>query len=46
MSNITVFAQANQLDKLMTLKGNNDVEAKKLMRDYGYQNKLWNREEA
>lgn len=40
------FAQANQLDKLMTLKGNNDVEAKKLMRDYGYQNKLWNREEA
>lgn len=40
------FAQANQLDKLMTLKGNNDVEAKKLMRDYGYQNKLWNREET
>lgn len=40
------FAQANQLDKLMTLKGNNDLEAKKLMRDYGYQNKLWNREET
>ena len=40
------FAQANQLDKLMTLKGNNDVEAKKLMRDYGYQNKLWNKEET
>lgn len=40
------FAQANQLDKLMTLKGDNDVEAKKLMRDYGYQNKLWNREET
>ena len=39
------FAQANQLDKLMTLKGNNDLEAKKLMRDYGYQTKLWNREE-
>lgn len=46
LSNSTVFAQANQLDKLMTLKGNNDVEAKKLMRDYGYQNKLWNREET
>lgn len=40
------FAQANQLDKLMTLKGNNDLEAKKLMRDYGYQTKLWNREET
>ena len=40
------FAQANQLDKLMTLKDNNDLEAKKLMRDYGYQTKLWNREET
>lgn len=39
------FSSANQLDKLMALKGNNDLEAKKLMRDYGYQTKLWNREE-
>lgn len=40
------FAQANQLDKLMLLKKNNDNAAKKLMRDYGYQSKIWSRKEA
>ena len=38
------YAQANQLDKLMTLKHKTDIEAKKLMRDYGYQNAIWNRD--
>ena len=38
------FAQANQLDKLMTLQHKNDIQAQKLMRDYGYQNLIWNRE--
>lgn len=40
------FAQANQLDKLMALKRENTLTAKKLMRDYGYQNLIWNREES
>lgn len=35
------FAQANQLDKLMTLKNTNRTNCLKLMRDYGYQNFLW-----
>lgn len=35
------FAQANQLDKLMALKHSNDVKVQKLMRDYGYQKKIW-----
>lgn len=40
------FAQANQLDKLMTLKNTNYTNCLKLMRDYGYQNFLWgNRDE-
>lgn len=38
------FAQANQLDKLITLQHKNDILAQKLMRDYGYQNLIWNRE--
>ena len=40
------FAQANQLDKLITLKHNNDVRAQKLVRDYGYQKKIWTNRES
>lgn len=41
------FAQANQLDKLFTLQNNSRVRAQKLMRDYAYQNRVWNsREES
>ena len=39
------YAQANQLDKLITLKHKTDIAAKKLMRDYGYQKAIWDREE-
>lgn len=45
-SNIPVYAQANQLDKLMALKKTTDVATKKLMRDYGYQTAIWNRKES
>lgn len=31
------FAQANQLDKLMSLKEKNEIACKKRIRDYGYQ---------
>lgn len=31
------FAQANQIDKLMALSNKSKLEARKLMRDYGYQ---------
>jgi len=37
------YAQANQLEKLMELKHSSELTAKKLMRDYGYQNAIWNR---
>lgn len=30
------YAQANQLEKLMTLKHDNDVACRKRLRDYGY----------
>lgn len=40
------FAQANQLDKLLTLKHSNDVRAQKLVRDYGYQKKIWTNRES
>lgn len=36
-----VFAQANQLDKLLTLKQTVNIKAQKLMRDYGYQKAIW-----
>ena len=32
------YAQANQLDKLMTLKNTNEVKTRKLRRDYTYRN--------
>ena len=32
------FAQSNQLDKIMVLEKNNDLKARKLMRDYTYRN--------
>lgn len=35
------FAQANQLDKLLTLKQTVNIKAQKLMRDYGYQKAIW-----
>mgnify|MGYP007079205486 FL=1 len=34
------YAQANQLEKLMTLKKINETATQKLMRDYGYQKKI------
>lgn len=40
------YAQANQLDKLITLKHNNDIRAQKLMRDYGYQRVIWTSRES
>ena len=39
------FAQANQLDKLMTLFNSNKTTCQKLMRDYGYQNAIWKAKE-
>lgn len=39
------YAQANQLEKLITLKHKTDIAAKKLMRDYGYQKAIWNKTE-
>lgn len=38
------FAQANQLDKLMSLKHSCDTKAQKLMRDYGYQKAVWGKD--
>lgn len=40
------FAQANQLEKLLTLKHNTDIKAQKLMRDYGYQKTIWANKET
>lgn len=40
------FAQANQLDKLITLKKTCEDNIRKLTRDYTYQNVLWNRGES
>lgn len=34
------YAQANQLDKLMSLSDKNQIKTKKLIRDYGYQKAL------
>lgn len=39
------YAQANQLEKLITLKHRTDIAAKKLMRDYGYQKAIWSKTE-
>ena len=39
------YAQANQLEKLITLKHKTDIAAKKLMRDYGYQKAIWSKTE-
>lgn len=39
------YAQSNQLDKLITLKHKTDIAAKKLMRDYGYQKAIWDKED-
>lgn len=38
------YAQSNHMEKLMDLKRTSELTAKKLMRDYGYQNAIWNRE--
>lgn len=35
------YAQANQLEKLMTLDKTNKIAAQKLMRDYGYEKLVW-----
>lgn len=35
------YAQANQLEKLLTLKHTTDIKAQKLMRDYTYQKTIW-----
>lgn len=35
------YAQANQLDKLLSLKKSNHLEVQKLMRDYAYQELIW-----
>lgn len=39
------YAQANQLDKLMTLSKSNKTTCQKLMRDYGYQSAIWKAKE-
>lgn len=35
------YAQANQLDKLLSLKKSNHLEVQKLMRDFAYQELIW-----
>ena len=45
-NNTKYYAQANQLDKLMTLSHTCKNEARKLVRDYTYQSYLQEREKA
>lgn len=40
------YAQANQLDKLLALQRRSEIRAQKLMRDYGYQNRIWSSREG
>lgn len=44
LSNTTVYAQSNQLEKLMELSQLRKTEARKLIRDYTYQSFLQKKE--